>query len=134
MSEAALWKWLARARQSVPGTLLQRVENSAGKGQPDVFGICERVPLFIELKCCEVPKRPSTPLRIIVRPSQIEWHTDWHEAGGRSFFLIQAGSQRCLVPWWAWKGRMITLDELRRIKITTDQCTPSEVVLAAARA
>ncbi len=99
--ESALWGWLAKSRRHFKTALhINRVENPAGPGMPDVEG--QLNPAFnggqhcgqfwIELKAAERPKRAETPVRFKVRPKQVEWSRKRYAVGGRVYWLLQVGS------------------------------------------
>lgn len=74
MTESDFWKYI---RQGLTGRAhLTRIESSAGNGVPDVsIGLPKRN-AWIELKYIRYwPKRPSTKLRLPLRPEQRLWIT-----------------------------------------------------------
>lgn len=97
--EAALWQ---RCRTGIKALAwqghkidVQRVENSAVSGHPDVEGCIDGGQLWVELKSCERPVRESTPIRPKCRPSQSIWHNKRTSAGSRiHWVLIQVGEDR----------------------------------------
>lgn len=73
--ESSLWAWL---RDGAPrDAVLERVENSAGVGTPDVFG-CWRGWSF----ACELKVWPRE-----LEPEQASFLRRWHAAGGRAWVL-----------------------------------------------
>lgn len=108
--ERALWAWLAKARFVYKSRLhMNRIENPAGPGMPDVEGYLAREitrsgsrqqyahvenggQFWIELKSAERPKRPETPVRFKVRPRQIAWGLRRWAVGRCSWWLLQVGS------------------------------------------
>jgi hypothetical protein len=94
--EASLWTWLAKARQQLGLALdINRIENWAGPGMPDVEGHL-RLPdatgqFWLELKAEPRPKRPGTTIRFKVRTKQIEWINRRWAIGGNVFWLLQVG-------------------------------------------
>lgn len=72
---------------------LQRIENVAGDGIPDVMVISGGVVSFVELKAPSRPARARTPLLGAsegLRKSQINWHLKAASENARSFVLIRA--------------------------------------------
>lgn len=71
---------------------LQRIENCAVSGHPDVEGCIDGAQVWIELKSCARPVRPDTPIRPKKRISQGIWHMTRSNAGCRcNWILIQVG-------------------------------------------
>lgn len=71
---------------------MQRIENVAVSGHPDVEGCLDSNQFWIELKSCSRPVRPDTPIRPKKRISQEIWHQQRADAGGRvHWILIQVG-------------------------------------------
>lgn len=114
--EAALWSRIRgfaipALRERGYCVDLQRVENAATSGHPDVEG-CITSPgdiewtadqLWIELKSEARPARESTPIRPKLRNSQSIWHRQRADAGGRHHWvLLQVGeahkSRLYLIP------------------------------------
>lgn len=94
--ETALWQRVRKAalrlREQGYGSHFDRIENSAGEGNPDVDGCLDGIQLWIELKSEDRPKRASTPIRFRVRESQSIWHRQRCAAGCRhNFVLAQVG-------------------------------------------
>ena len=130
VSERSLWQWLSKSRAEYPDDLfLQRIENSAGVGNPDVMGLYKGKYFFVELKDCKLPKKETTPLAIKVRPSQVDWHNDWQRAGGLSYFLIQAGNEKYLVEWFRWQNRKVTRNEILEISLVPPLATTRSQIL-----
>lgn len=76
---------------------LERVENGAGEGMPDVLAVCNGLVTWCELKAvAALPARPTT--RILgtrgLNQAQRNWHAEWHRAGGRSVVVVGIGSGR----------------------------------------
>jgi hypothetical protein len=90
--EKNFWADWVKPRLARQGVLAERVENLAGSGTPDVGAIRDGTVLKVELKTCARPARPSTPLRVEVKPTQPAWHARWARAGGLSVWLVQVGS------------------------------------------
>lgn len=101
--ESSLWEWLSKAEEPLAFDLhMNRVENSAMKGTPDVEACYLTMGFHIELKALERPAKPSTPIDTEISEQQAWWAVRRRLAGGRSFFLIQIGSghdaKRYLIP------------------------------------
>lgn len=79
--------WDTMRRQLGNEVWLQRVENVAGEGMPDVY--CAGP--WVELKAARRPKRRTTPLLGAdgLRQSQINWHLKAHQLGIPSYILIR---------------------------------------------
>lgn len=108
--ETNLWKWLAKARESFSTDLhINRIENGAGSGMPDVEGFLQYDDLYpaggqfwIELKTIAMPKRGSTKLRPKFQPEQPPWIRRRARMGCKVWVLLQIGmsreAERYLVP------------------------------------
>ena len=130
MSEQSLWRWIKQAKLTLPSLHMERVENSVGAGLPDVIGCYKWVPFFLELKCVwRLPKRASTPIDPKVRPSQREWHMNWANAGGESWFLVQLGEKsRCLIPYRDMHYSKLTLTEWLDRSVLPPTCKQVDIV------
>ena len=129
MSESALWRWLKQAKLTLPDLHMERVENAVGAGLPDVIGCYNGQPFFVELNCVpRLPKRASTPIDPKVRGSQWEWHMNWSGANGESFFLVQLGESRCLIPYRGMHHSKLTLAEWLDRSVLPPTCKQAEVV------
>jgi hypothetical protein len=96
-----------------------RIENRHGGGVPDVHGLLNSLPFWLELKSAK-------NFRISVSPHQVAWHTSYWARGGLSFFLLKAPSPPCFIlfpgsvsidlaqkPWTEVQGqRFETLNEM----------------------
>jgi hypothetical protein len=95
LREQRLWD---RMRKNVSqfGIHLERIENSAGTGMPDVLAICNGIVTWIELKAVEeFPARETTPLlgkSKGLNQAQKNWHKNWDRCGGNSLIVIGVGS------------------------------------------
>lgn len=87
--EKQLWSWLKKAR--LPRLDMQRIENMVMKGTPDVEMCWAGVCCWIEMKATHRPTLPSTPLKLQVRPEQIDWMLRRQMAGGMCGFLVLVG-------------------------------------------
>jgi hypothetical protein len=67
-----------------------RIENRHGGGVPDIHGLLDSLPFWLELK---VEKKSF----VSVSPHQVAWHTSYWARGGLSFFLLKAPSTHCFV-------------------------------------
>lgn len=116
VSESSLY---ARFRAQFAGRFnrIERVENPIAPGMPDVncclLGVGE---FWLEVKAPTEPKRPSTPLfgsNHRVSQSQISWHRHQHQAGGKSYFIIDTDVRLILVCGsLAEEINEMTVDEL----------------------
>ncbi len=73
----------------MPDIFFTRFENWATPGVPDVLGITDGIPFWVELKVI-------TSNKINLRPHQIMWNYKYSLRGGRSFILSQTLPQRLL--------------------------------------
>lgn len=123
---------------------LQRVENSAVSGHPDVEGcICDPLAsvgaqIWIELKSEARPKRPTTPIHPKKRPSQSIWHRKRVRAGCRcNWVLLQVGSDHdaalYLIPGDCYDRIEATEAELVSLSVVSPDASPADVLERAAR-
>jgi hypothetical protein len=70
--------------------MLTRIENRHGGGVPDVHGLLDTLPFWLELKV-------SNNFHVSVSPHQVAWHTSYWARGGLSFFLLKSPSLSCFV-------------------------------------
>ena len=94
-SETSLWQWLWKSWKTVPRSMLDvnRVENSAGTGMPDVEGFYKTDQFWLELKVAERPKSKLTEIDVKhLRPKQVQWlHNRWL-VGGNAWILLRVES------------------------------------------
>ena len=110
---------------------LQRIENVAGTGMPDVVALGSHPSMlngslvgtttFVELKAQEAPPvLASTPIlgaKKGLSLAQRNWHTDWAKRGGNSVILIGVGMGQkrklfCIPSTFADEVNGMTLAEL----------------------
>ena len=84
--ESKLWQLM---KDNMPDIFFTRFENWATPGVPDVLGITDGIPFWVELKVI-------TSNKINLRPHQIMWHYKYSLRGGRSFIMAQTLPQRLL--------------------------------------
>lgn len=111
MKETQLY---AVIRKYLPG-VVDRVENGAGDGMPDVNGCCQGEDYWVELKIGETDE----PLKLL-RPSQSAWMYRRLLAGASNIFILVRGKQKLclykverkddqlhasLVSWLSWPVR-----------------------------
>ena len=142
--ETSLWNWLKKSRIELRDELhINRIENSLGKGTPDVEGYLYYGGQFwIELKSSERPKYTSTPIRFKVkdREAQVEWMRRRTLVGGNTWLLLQVGSGH-VAKRYLVLGKYATeiyagVNEkrLRELtKLSEVKPTPSDVVKRAAK-
>lgn len=100
MKEQKLWDAMRDGLLAVGGTKrvrLERIENLAGSGAPDVLALCDGVVTWCELKAVDaLPLRPTT--RVLgaegLSLPQRNWHMSWHQAGGRALIIVGVGQGR----------------------------------------
>lgn len=121
---------------------MNRVENSAGKGMPDVEG-CLRDgsvghQFWLELKWESRPSDPKTKIKPKFRPQQIPWLHKRAKAGGRCYVLLQVGSghdaRRYLIPGDV-AGSLAngwSEEKLAKISATCPKSAPHEIIADAA--
>jgi len=78
-------KWKPR------GWFHERIENSSGNGTADLVLSRNNIDVWLELKCCAMPKKGVIQLKHI-RRGQIQWHRKKRAAGCTTYYLIQVGS------------------------------------------
>ena len=91
-SEQKLWDAMKRAaKKHAPRAWMQRVENLAGDGMPDVHASHDAIESWVELKAAKMPKRATTKLQMSegLRASQINWHMKAQTKGLRTFILVR---------------------------------------------
>lgn len=133
--EYRLWDWLRDGLKPMGKDLhLVRVENSAGEGDPDVQGCWKGLSFELELKGCDRPINPATPLDIEVRQAQVLWHRRRWNAGGKVWLFIRVGNGRdvlrYLVPG-SLSGIVkegVTEEQLAAMSVLSPLCTPLDVI------
>ena len=91
-AEQKVWDSMKRASKRLcPRIWMQRIENIAGDGMPDVFISGNSRSAWVELKAAKLPKRATTKLQMTdgVRQSQINWHRKAATVGLVSYVLIR---------------------------------------------
>jgi len=117
---------------------MERIENAAGAGMPDVGGCMDGVSFWIELKSETRPKRPTTAIRPKLRESQSEWFRERCAAGCRfCFILLQVGHARAsrlyLVPGDRYDDcKAVTEAELTELSVVSPTATVADILLRAA--
>lgn len=95
LKEQRLWDAM---REGVPKWVrLERLENAAGVGLPDVLALSLGRVTLCELKAVEaLPVRRTS--RVLgaqgLSVAQRNWHMTWHQNGGRALIIIGAGVGR----------------------------------------
>lgn len=91
--------WNTMRTHMKPLGVVERVENSAGAGTPDVTYCLAGVSGWVELKALDDwPVRPATTISIPkLKKEQVEWLSRWHKAGGRAYMLLQVQRQYVLL-------------------------------------
>ena len=77
--ESKFWKEL---KENCPDIFWTRQENWAMPGVPDVYGIKDGIPFWVELKVIKSNK-------VNLRPHQIMWNYKHSLKGGRSFIIAK---------------------------------------------
>lgn len=140
--ESELWK---RCKTGVKAlawqghkTDVQRVENAATSGHPDVEGCIDGRQLWVELKSCERPVRADTPIRPKKRPSQDIWHMTRTRAGCRiHWVLIQVGEDKnaklYLIPGSKYSEITASEAQLQAMSAILPNSTTADALLRASR-
>lgn len=92
LPEQKLWDTMKRQNKAQEKPLtLERVENAAGAGMPDVHVRARGIETWVELKVAKLPKRATT--RVMgskgLNPYQINWHLQQASFGLSSFVLLR---------------------------------------------
>jgi len=135
--EKSLWGRLARVKKD-HDLELNRLENTAGEGTPDVEGFVASAQIWIELKSCKRPMRPTTPIRPAKREKQAEWQTRRANAGCKTgWVLIQVGesykAKLYLIPGIHYELITDTEDMLALLAVNDPAASPYEILLRAAQ-
>ena len=90
-AEQKVWDAMKRGAKKVPALWLQRVENIAGDGMPDVHAAHDAIESWVELKAAKMPARSTTKLQMSegLRQSQINWHLKAQSKGLRTYILVR---------------------------------------------
>jgi hypothetical protein len=138
--ESNLWNWL---REGVKPLLAEkrlhicRVENSVGFGYPDIEGCLDGRGFHLELKGCNRPANPETPIRIKWQPGQKPWLKKRWGVGGSCFVLIRVGSRSQLKRYMIRGDQVEKLGKapesrLAKLSVINPTTTPCEIVVYAA--
>jgi hypothetical protein len=117
---------------------LQRVENVAVSGHPDVEGCIDGAQVWIELKSCSRPVRPGTPIQPKKRISQGIWHRERANAGCRcNWILIQVGEGHkallYLIPGCRYDEITVPEYKLALLSVVRASAAVPDVLLRAAQ-
>lgn len=138
--ETALWDRCKRGgkaiRQQGHKLDMQRVENCAVSGHPDVEGCLDGGQFWIELKTCLRPARADTVIRPKKRESQEIWHEERSRAGGTiHWILIQVGEDKAgklyLIPGCRYAEITATEAKLAEMSVLPHTATTADVILRA---
>lgn len=136
--ESELWKrcktGIVTLRKHGHKVDLQRVENCAVSGHPDVEGCVDGGQTWIELKSCLRPVRPDTPIRPKKRQSQEIWHETRTRAGCRiNWILIQVGEDKSaklyLIPGCRYAEITATESKLAEMSVLAPTATAADTIL-----
>jgi hypothetical protein len=82
--------------------LMKRIEHALEAGWPDLLVLSKRTRrvTFVECKVAHWPQRPNGRIQFNHTPTidQINWHLEWTNNGGSSFYLIRIVRQLFAVP------------------------------------
>lgn len=117
---------------------VQRVENAATSGHPDIEGCIDGSQLWIELKSCARPVRRDTPIRPKKRQSQEIWHAARTKAGGRQhWILIQVGDDHdarlYLIPGCLYEKTTAVESVLAGMSVVSPRSTTADCLLRASK-
>ena len=102
MNEKTLAKYMVKILRKEKAHV-QRHEDMASEGIPDLSVGWNKVNAWIELKCvASWPKRPTTTLKLPhLTPQQINWLVQRGRTGGNCFLLIKSNKDReyILLSW-----------------------------------
>jgi len=118
--ESTFWQWLSGARKHFRESLhINRIENIAMAGMPDVEGQLDKEQFWAELKSTRRPARPETPIRFDMkkREKQIEFMRRRYSMGSNCFWLLRVtggtiGTMVYMLP--GDKGHLLTPGILER--------------------
>lgn len=136
--ESALWvrckTGVKTLRQQGHKVDLQRVENAATSGHPDVEGCVDGGQTWIELKSCARPVRADTVIRPKKRQSQEIWHETRSRAGcSYNWILIQVGEDKAgklyLIPGCRYAEITATEAKLAEMSVLPPTATAADVIL-----
>lgn len=129
-SEKALWDWM---RRHWTGPRLDRIENLAGAGFPDVTGARDDGRMvLVELKQVDHwPKRAVTPVKTHrFTEEQKRCLREYGERECQSWVLIQVGAERFLVGWrYAAAIDLMNQESLRKVGIPVTPETLTDIIL-----
>lgn len=116
------------------GNDMERVENTAATGTPDVDGCLQGNTYKIELK--REPARQNGNVKVRFRPMQIPWMQRRWKAGGNVWVLLAVGEghkvKRFLIRGCDAAILEDTTEEiLEEISVITTNATPKEVIITA---
>lgn len=138
--ESALWQRCVTAakllRRSGHLVDLQRIENAAGVGHPDVEGCIDGNQVWIELKSELRPVRSTTPIHPKKRESQNIWHRDRSMAGCRiNWILLQVGEHHAaslyLIPGHCYDKIDALEHEIGRLSVVSPNASVADVLVRA---
>lgn len=103
--------------------LLQRVENMAGVGDPDVRVLRKGRVTYCELKVASrLPVREATPLLGDegLSVEQRNWHLEWIAHGGRSMIIV--GVRGTAMHWALWGNRAEAVNRMTVAELSRYAC------------
>ena len=139
--ESALWQRVRKAGKHLArcgfGVHMTRIENACGLGTPDVEGSIDGQQIWVELKSCKRPVRPTTVIRPKVREGQDIWLGDRVKSGFRHcYVLIQVGESHkaklYLIPGDRYGSIIATEAKLQGLSVLSDPSLPVAEVLMRA--
>lgn len=89
--EQRLWSWFRDGVKAIPRLHLQRIENGAGLGTPDLEACWEGRQFWVELKGSDRPAKSSTPIRYKLTLEQVLWAEERWRAGGSVYLYLRIG-------------------------------------------
>lgn len=103
---------------------IERVENRANLGTPDVHFIGHETTGWIELK--QLPTMNPGNL-VGLRKEQVVWHLSYAQAGGVSWIVLRAGGTYFL--WSGKEARRLVRDPIRVAQDYAEECGGKDAFL-----
>lgn len=117
--------WDAMRSNTSPATRLERLENTAGTGTPDVMALSAGVVTFCELKAViELPRRKTT--RVLgekgLSVAQKNWHMTWNQNNGRALVVVGIGQGQLRQHVAVWASHADHVNDMTYTDLLTAAC------------
>ena len=99
--------------KNIKGAFWQRVENRHGGGVPDLYGIKNKRPIWLELKCIKMNS-------VNISPLQISWNYNNFTNGGKNYYLIKHIERRTIKLYDGDKGADLSSSPVDRVPCLLD--------------